>query len=197
LARAAATQKEVDDLLEAEGDDQADADGDEVEKHVVGIEHAMWGHGIADGCMRGLWSGGVEGMEAGANAVGGALVGGGHALGIEGDRGGAHAPDVRPSDGVGKVRKIVGEAAEGVTKFDVLLECGLRELKDFVEALRRKMGGIGIYKLESSRVVDRVPAVEGLLGHATQLGVEVLIRGSFGEGQAAGDAIFSAAYHAA
>ena len=49
LARAAATQKEIDDLLQAEGDDQANADGDEVEEHVVGIEHAVWGHGIADG----------------------------------------------------------------------------------------------------------------------------------------------------
>ena len=41
MARAAATQKEVDDLLEAEGDDQADADGDEVEEHVIGPEHSV------------------------------------------------------------------------------------------------------------------------------------------------------------
>jgi hypothetical protein len=35
----ATTQEEIDDLLQAEGDDQANADRDEVEKHVVGSEH--------------------------------------------------------------------------------------------------------------------------------------------------------------
>ena len=39
FARAAATQEEINNLLQAEGDDQADADGDEVEVHVVGSEH--------------------------------------------------------------------------------------------------------------------------------------------------------------
>ena len=150
----------------------------------------VWGHGIADGSGRGLGSGGIEGVEAGVDAVDGLLMSGGHAVGIEDDGRGPDPMDVGPGDGMGKVGKIVGEAAEGVAEFDVLLEGGLGELDDLVKTVRREMGGIGIEKLEARRVVDGVPAVERLLGHAAELGVEVLIRGGFGERQAAGDAVF-------
>ena len=40
FANVATAKEEINDLLQAEGDDQADADGDEVEEHVIGIEHA-------------------------------------------------------------------------------------------------------------------------------------------------------------
>jgi hypothetical protein len=43
FADAAAALEEFDDLLQAKGDDQTHADGDEVEEHVVGSEHGSVG----------------------------------------------------------------------------------------------------------------------------------------------------------
>ena len=136
--------------------------------------------------MRG---GEVEGVKTGLDAVGGALVGGGHAAGIEGDGGGADAVDVVPGDGVGKVGEVMGEAAVGVAELDVLFEGGFDELDDLVEALGGEVGGVGVEEFEAAGVVDGVPVVERLLGHAGELSVEVLIGVGFGEGHEMSDAV--------
>jgi hypothetical protein len=116
-------------------------------------------------------------------------VGGGQALRIEVDGGRAESGDVDPGDGVGKVGEVVREAAVGIAKLDVLGEGSLGELKDLVEVLWGEVSGIGVEELEAGSVVDGVPVVEGLLGEAGELEVEVLIGVGFGEGQAAGDAV--------
>ena len=142
----------------------------------------MFGHGNADGAGRELGCDWVESMEAGTDAVDRTLVSGGHALRIEGDGGRADTVDVGPGDGVGKVGEVVSEASEGVAELDMLFEGGFGELDDLLEALRREVGGVGVEKLETRRVVDGVPSVEGLLREAFELGVEVLIGVGFGEG---------------
>jgi hypothetical protein len=192
LAGSAAAQEQVDDLLEAEGDDQADADGDEVEEHIVGTEHEICGHGIADRVrgVEGLGRGGVQCVEASVDAVVGALVGGGHALWIEVERCGAEAVDVGPGDGMGEVGVVVGEAAEGVAVFDVFREGGFGELDDLIEALGAEVGGVGIEDIEAAGVVDGVPVIEILLVEAGERCVELLIGVGLGEGHLVSDAAF-------
>jgi len=129
-------------------------------------------------------------VKAGVDAVGGALVGGGHALRVELDRGGAEAPDIVPGDGMGKVGKIIGEAAIGITELDVFFEGGLGELDDLIEALRREVGGVRIDEIEAVGVVDGVPVIVILLTEAGELGVKILICVGFGEGHALRDAAF-------
>ena len=120
-------------------------------------------------------------MEAGVDAVGGALVGGGHYLRIELERGGTDAIDVGPGDGVGEVGEVVGEAAVGVAELDVFFEGGFGELDDLIEALRREVGGVGIDEIEAMGVVDGIPVVEILLVEAGERCVEFLIGVGLGE----------------
>ena len=53
LAGAAAAQEQINDLLEAEGDDEAEAEGDDVDEHGFGMEHGLvCADGIADAAAK-------------------------------------------------------------------------------------------------------------------------------------------------
>jgi hypothetical protein len=143
-------------------------------------------------------------VEAGIDAIGGTLVGGGHALGIEIVWRRTEAVDVDPRDGVGKVGELMGEETIGGTELNVFFECGLGELGNLVEALRREMGGVGVEEVETtgSRVVlvsDGFTEAENPLGEffgedrldsaVLYLELERMLQsmGEFCAGQPAGD----------
>ena len=53
FAGAAAAQEQINDLLEAEGDDEAEAEGDDVDEHGFGMEHGfVCIDGIADAAAK-------------------------------------------------------------------------------------------------------------------------------------------------